>query len=50
MSHSESADKLTTLAESPWPSGIPFYTVCFQGVFPVWTRERKRREKDLIRT
>lgn len=29
---------LTTLAESRWPSGILFYTVCFQGIFPVWTR------------
>lgn len=28
---------LTTLAESHWPSGILFYTVCFQGIFPVWT-------------
>lgn len=39
----------TTLADSHWPSGILFYTVCFQGIFPVWTRGRKRREKDLIR-
>lgn len=35
---------LTTLAESRWPSGILFYTVCFQGIFPVWTRRGRGRE------
>lgn len=39
---------LTTLSASPWPSGILLYMVYFQGIFPVWTRGRKRREKDLI--
>lgn len=46
MSRFESAGHLTTLTESHWPAGILFYTVCFQGIFPVWTRERK---KDIIR-
>lgn len=50
MSHLSKLDKmLTTWAVSHWPSGILFYKVCLQGIFPVWTRGRKRREKDLLR-
>lgn len=50
MSHLSKLDNmLTTEAQSHWPSGILFYTVCLQGIFPVWTRGRKRREKDLLR-
>lgn len=49
MSHLSKLDMLTTRAESHWPSGILFYKVCLQGIFPVWTGRRKRTEKDWLR-
>lgn len=49
MSNPEQARHVNNAGSKTVAIWILFCTVCFQGIFPVWTRRRKRREKDLIR-